>query len=182
MDIEVIPAILVKSREELLAQIEKVKPTVKTVHVDIMDNIFVPNDTIGLEGLTNLPSGLSYEFHWMVNDPENWISKVPGNHLHLVHVETISDWNKIEKALGADGKIGLAINPPTPVEKLYPYIHNKKVEKVLFMTVNPGFSGQKYIAEVELKVHDIRAKFPELEIEVDGGINTKTIKSVSGNK
>ena len=179
MDIEVIPAILVKSREELLAQIEKVKPTVKTVHVDIMDNIFVPNDTIGLEGLTNLPSGLSYEFHWMVNDPENWISKVPGNHLHLVHVETISDWNKIEKALGADGKIGLAINPPTPVEKLYPYIHNKKVEKVLFMTVNPGFSGQKYITEVESKVHDIRAKFPELEIEVDGGINPETSERAS---
>jgi transketolase len=179
MDVEVIPAILVKSREELLANIEKVKPSVKTVHIDIMDNIFVPNNSIGLESLTNLPTGISYEFHWMVKDPENWISKIPGKHMHLVHVETISDWNKIEKARAPEGKIGLAINPPTPIEKLYPYINNKEIKKILFMTVNPGFSGQKYIAEVESKVQAIRAKFPELEIEVDGGINPETSERAS---
>src|SRR5574342_395090 len=97
MDVEVIPAILVKGREELLAHIEKVKPSVTTVHIDIMDNIFVPNNTIGPDGLTDLPSGLSYEFHWMVKDPENWLSKVPGKHTHLVHVETIYDRNQREK-------------------------------------------------------------------------------------
>lgn len=179
MDVEVIPAILVKSREELLALIEKVKPSVTSVHIDIMDNIFVPNKTVGLEDLTNLPSGIFYEFHWMVKDPENWILRVPGKHMHLVHVETISDWNKIKKACVTGGKIGLAINPPTPIEKLYPYINDKDVTKVLFMTVNPGFCGQKYIAEVESKVHDLRAKFPELEIEVDGGINLETSERAS---
>ncbi len=179
MNVEVIPAILVKNREELLAHIERVKPSVTTVHIDIMDNIFVPNKTIGLEGLTNLPSGIQYEFHWMVKDPQNWISKVPGEHMHLVHVETISDWNEIEKALATGAKIGLAINPPTPIEKLYPYINGKEIKKVLFMTVNPGFSGQKYIADVELKVQALRAKFPELEIEVDGGINLETSERAS---
>jgi transketolase len=171
---EVVPAILVKSREELIASIEKIKPSVTTAHIDIMDNIFVPNNTIGLESLTNLPSGISYEFHWMVKDPENWISKVPGKHLHLVHVEAISDWNEIEKARAAGGKIGLAINPPTPIEKIYPYITDKAVEHVLVMTVNPGFSGQSYITEVEQKITALRAKFPALEIEVDGGINLET--------
>ncbi len=179
MEVEVIPAILVKNREELIAQIEKVKPSVTAVHVDIMDNVFVPNKTVGLEGLTDLPSGISYEFHWMVKDPENWILKVPGKHMHLVHVEAISDWNKIKKACAPDGKIGLAINPPTPLEKLYPYINDKEVKKVLFMTVNPGFCGQKYIPEVESKVHALRAKFPELEIEVDGGINPETSERAS---
>ena len=173
---EVVPAILVKSREELLAQIEKIKPSVTTAHIDIMDNIFVPNNTIGLESLTNLPSGISYEFHWMVKDPENWISKVPGKHTHLVHVETISDWNEIEKARAAGGKIGLAINPPTPIETLYPYITDKDVKHVLIMTVNPGFSGQSYIAEVESKIQALRAKFPTLEIEVDGGINPRDFR------
>ena len=171
MEVEVRPAILVKDREELLEHIEKVKPSVKTVHIDIMDNIFVPNKTVGLESLTNLPSGISYEFHWMVKDPENWISRVPGKHMHLVHVETISDWTEIEKARADGARIGLAINPPTPIEELYPYINDKKIDHVLVMTVNPGFSGQKYIKEVELKVNTLRAKFPELEIEVDGGIN-----------
>lgn len=180
MDVEVIPAILVKSREELIAQIEKVKPSVTTVHIDIMDNIFVPNNTIGLESLTNLPSGISYEFHWMVKDPENWISKVPGKHRHIIHVETIFDWSEIEKTRASGGKIGLAINPPTPIEKLYPYINDKDIKQVLIMTVNPGYSGQKYIAEVESKIKALRAKFPDLEIEVDGGINPETSERASG--
>jgi transketolase len=179
MDIEVIPAILVKSREELIAHIEKVKTSVTTVHIDIMDNKFVPNDTIGLESLKDLPSGISYEFHWMVKDPENWVSKIPGKHTHLVHVETISNWNEIVKARASGAKIGLAINPPTPVEKLYPYIHDNEVKQVLVMTVNPGFSGQHYITEVESKVRALRAKFPNLEIEVDGGINPSTSERAS---
>ena len=161
MDVEVIPAILVKSREELIAQIEKVKQNVKTVHIDIMDNVFVPNSTIGLESLTNLPSGISYEFHWMVKDPENWISKVPGKHTHLVHVETIFDWSEIEKTRALGGEIGLAINPPTPIEKLYPYINDKEIKQVLIMTVNPGFSGQKYIVEVESKIQFSSSKIPK---------------------
>jgi transketolase len=179
MDIEVVPAILVKSREELITQIERVKPNVKTVHIDIMDNKFVPNDTIGLESLTNLPPGILYEFHWMVKDPENWIQKIPGKHTHFVHVETISNWNKIKQACTSGAEIGLAINPPTPIEKLYPYIHDKEVKQVLVMTVNPGFSGQKYIADVESKVSILRAKFPELQIEVDGGINPATSERAS---
>ena len=179
MDVEVIPAILVKSREELIAQIEKVKQNVKTVHIDIMDNAFVPNSTVGLESLTNLPSGISYEFHWMVKDPENWISKVPGKHRHLVHVETIFDWSEIEKTRALGGEIGLAINPPTSIEKIYPYINDKGIKEVLIMTVNPGFSGQKYIVEVESKIRSLRAKFPNLEIEVDGGINAETSERAS---
>ncbi len=179
MDVEVIPAILVKCREELLAHIEKVKPSVTAVHIDIMDNIFVPNNTIGPDGLTDLPSGLSYEFHWMVKDPENWLSKVPGKHTHLVHVETIYDRNQIEKMRVLGGKIGLAINPSTPIEKLYPYIIDEGIEQVLIMTVNPGFSGQKYIVEVESKIHALRAKFPKLQIEVDGGINSETSERAS---
>ncbi len=179
MDVEVIPAILVKSREELIAQIEKVKPNVKTVHIDIMDNAFVPNSTVGLESLTNLPSGIYYEFHWMVKDPENWITKVPGKHRHLVHVETIFDWSEIEKTRALGGEIGLAINPPTSIEKIYPYINDKEIKQVLIMTVNPGFSGQKYIVEVESKIRSLRAKFPNLEIEVDGGINAETSERAS---
>ena len=178
MEVQVIPAILVKSREELLLHIDKVKQFVKTVHIDIMDNVFVPNKTIGLESLADLPSGVSYEFHWMVNDPENWIPKIPGDHMHLVHVETISDWKRI-KSISANAKLGLVINPPTPIEKLYPYINDPEVKQVLLMTVNPGFYGQKYIAEVEPKIRALREKFPNLQIEVDGGINPETSERAS---
>jgi len=179
MDVEVIPAILVKSQQELISQIEKVRQSVKTVHIDIMDNVFVPNKTIGLESLKNLPIGISYEFHWMVKDPENWIPRIPGKHTHLVHIETIFDWSEIEKAGSLGGNIGLAINPSTPVENLFPYINEKEIKQVLVMTVNPGFSGQKYIAEVESKIQVLRAKYPNLKIEVDGGINPETSEKAS---
>jgi transketolase len=179
MDVEVIPAILVKSREELLTHIEKVKPSVSAVHIDVMDNIFVPNNTIGPNNLNDLPSGLSYEFHWMVKDPEKWVSKVQGKHTHLVHVETIFDKKQIQEMRACGGKIGLAINPPTPVEELIPYINDGGIEQVLIMAVNPGFSGQKYIVEVESKIRALRAKFPKLRIEVDGGINPETSERAS---
>jgi transketolase len=179
MDIEVIPAILAKNREELIAQIEKVKPFITTVHIDVMDNIFVPNKTVGVDSLADLPSGIFYEFHWMVKDPASWISKVPGNHKHIVHVETIFDSSEIEKMRVFGGKIGLAINPPTPIEKIFPYLNDPGIEKVLVMTVNPGFSGQKYIVEVESKIRALRSKFSKLEIEVDGGINAETSERAS---
>lgn len=69
--------------------------------------------------------------------------------------------------------MGLAINPPTPIESLLPFI--PRVSEVLIMTVNPGFSGQKYIYAMESRLRLLRSKFPKLTIEVDGGVNLETI-------
>ncbi|MEW6329168.1 MAG: ribulose-phosphate 3-epimerase [Candidatus Micrarchaeota archaeon] len=171
--VEVVPAILVKSREELLEQIARVRESVSRVHIDIMDNVFVPNRTLGLESLGGLPNGISYEFHWMVKKPEKWISKVKGDHLHLVHAETITDWGAVKRACASSGgRLGLVLNPETPIEKLEPYL--KDVSRVLVMAVHPGFYGQKYIPDVEGKIRALRARFPKLEIEVDGGVNAET--------
>ena len=174
MSVEIVPAILVKKREELVEKIVKVKPYVRIIQIDIMDGKFVQNKTIGTEELKDLPNA-NYEFHWMVHDPEIWISKVPGNHLHLVHVETVKSWDWIEKAVkNAGGRIGIALNPDTPLEKIMPYID--RVEKVLVMTVYPGFSSQKYIPQMEEKISELRKNYPSLDIEVDGGINKDTIQ------
>jgi len=173
MNVEIIPAILVKKREELIDKIAKVKPYVRTIQLDIMDGKFVQNKTIGTDELKDLPKA-NYEFHWMVFDPEIWIQKVPGNHLHLVHVETVKSWDWIEKAVkNAGGRLGIALNPDTPLEKIMPFID--RVEKVLVMTVYPGFSSQKYIPDMESKISDLRGKYPNMDIEVDGGINKDTI-------
>ncbi|MFH0737764.1 MAG: ribulose-phosphate 3-epimerase [Candidatus Micrarchaeota archaeon] len=173
MEAEVIPAILAKSREELLHRIGLVSGLVKEIQLDIMDGVFVPNKTVGLEDLIDLPKA-RYEFHWMVKDPEKWIAKTIGPHMHLVHVETITDFAKIEAAVKkAGGRLGLAINPETPLEKLLPYAD--KAKRILVMTVRPGFSGQRYIYEMEHKVRRLRELFPKLDIEVDGGVNNETI-------
>lgn len=179
MEPEIIPAILVKTREELLARIDRVRGLVKEIQLDIMDGVFVPNRTIGLEELKDLPDA-KYEFHWMVQDPENWIVAVPGPHMHLVHVETITDFSKIEEAVKkAGGRLGLALNPETPLGALLPYVD--KAERVLVMTVRPGFSGQKYIYEMESKVRTLREMFPALNIEVDGGVNNETVPHAYSN-
>lgn len=178
MEIEVIPAILVKRREDLLERINKVQGSVSSVHIDVMDNRFVPNKTIGPESFEELPKNFSYEFHWMVENPQDYISKTKGNHLHLVHVETIKDWGAIKKAAkDSGGRLGLVISPSTKVEKLEPYIHD--VSRVLVMCVNPGFDGQTYMFEVEEKIRELRERFPKLQIEVDGGINPATAKSAA---
>lgn len=174
--IEIVPAILAKTRKELLKRINLVKPYVKTVQIDIMDNDFVPNKTIGLESLHDLPCGVQYEFHWMVNNPENYIKEIKGNNLHIVHIEAKMDFIKAKKTTEKNGgKIAIAINPPTSVEKAFAY--EQKVSQVLVMSVNPGFSGQSYIKEVEHKIKILRVRNPELDIEVDGGVNLQTIGS-----
>ena len=99
---------------------------------------------------------------------------MPGNHIHLVHIETISSFDEVKEAVKkAGGKLGIALNPETPLEKVLPHI--PEVEEVLVMTVHPGFSGQKYIPEMEKKIKRLRELHPSLGIEVDGGIDPDTI-------
>ncbi len=173
MEAEVIPAILVKTRGELLHRIAQVRGLVREIQIDIMDGVFVPNKTIGLEELKGLPEAI-YEFHWMVLDPDKWIAEIQGPHMHLVHVEAINSLDKVEAAVKTSGgRLGLALNPETPLEKLLPLV--PKVERVLVMTVRPGYSGQKYIYEMEHKVRKLRELFPKLDIEVDGGVNGETV-------
>ena len=174
MELEVIPAILVKDRAELLRRIAAVSPHVKTVHIDVMDDKFVPNKTIGPESFFNLPKDVEYEFHWMVENPQDYIVKVPGPHIHLVHIETVKDWPAVEDAITkSGGKLGIAFNPATPNPHVL--IAIEKAHRVLAMTVVPGFSGQKYMAEVEEKIEELRLLKPELDIEVDGGIGLETV-------
>jgi ribulose-phosphate 3-epimerase len=178
LQVEIIPAILVKTRANLANAIESVKPYVKTVQIDVMDDDFVPNKTVGIEELQDLPQGISYEFHWMVQHPEKWIEKISGSHLHIVHVEAKMDFYAVKKAVfDKTAKLGIAINPPTPLEKILPY--EKQVSQILVMSVNPGFSGQKYIPEVEEKIRVLRQRNPSLDIEVDGGVNLETISGAA---
>lgn len=178
MAVEVIPAILVKNREQLLSHISRVKGLVSTVHIDVMDGKFVPNSTVGPADFVGLPTGVSYEFHWMVKDPEEYIKHVRGPHLHMVHVEAIRNWNAIKIVCkNSGGTLGIVINPGTAIERLAPFM--KDVSRVLVMSVNPGFSGQSYIQTVEDKIRSLRKLFPNLEIEVDGGINPETAERAS---
>lgn len=183
IDFAILPAILVKNKQEFLKQIEQVKEFVNEIHIDIMDNEFVPNWTVKPEEIGEFPysNKLGYVFHWMVQNPEKWIEKLKGNHLHLIQIESVenkSHWERIKAMIKqSGGRIGLVINPKTELNKIIPYI--PEVERVLVMFVEPGYSHQKYIPEVEEKVRELRRRYPKLNIEVDGGINLETIGKAS---
>ncbi|MEM4389677.1 MAG: ribulose-phosphate 3-epimerase [Candidatus Micrarchaeia archaeon] len=175
--IEVAPAILVKDRQSLMAAINAVRRFARAIHIDIMDNKFVPNSTISPAELAGIPDGVDYEIHWMVENPHELIPQLSGSYLHIVHIETARDaWQDVEAAVKkTGGRLGLAVNPETPVEAILPFID--RVERVLIMAVRPGFSGQRYIKEVEAKIAWLRERFPSLDIEVDGGIDFVTARS-----
>lgn len=77
-------------------------------------------------------------------------------------------------------KVGLGIKPNTKIEEILPYID--KVDVVLIMTVEPGFGGQKFMSDMMPKINFLRTRYPVLEIEVDGGVNTETAKDCSAVK
>ena len=179
LELEIIPAILVKTKKEFLENIEKVKEYVKEIHVDVMDNEFVPNYTLKPEEIKELPKGVKYEFHWMVENPIQYIKQIKGNHLHQIHVETIqNNWKEIKDVVKeSGGRLCIVLNPSTPLQNILPCIQD--VERVLIMFVVPGYSHQKYITSMEEKVKELRKRYPTMEIEVDGGINLETISSAS---
>jgi len=174
---EIIPAIIAKTQEELDERLLRVKDYVNTVQLDVMDDIFVPNTSLffdfDLKGIN-----LSYEAHLMVQKPEEWIKNYADKvDTILVHYESSYDAKQVIQTVKDLGKrIGFVLNPETPASKLDPVI--EKIDQVLVMTVNPGFYGSPFLAEMTEKIQTLRLKNPDLDIEVDGGITDKTIRKV----
>lgn len=147
------------------------------LHLDIMDGHFVPNISFGpdvvhaLRPLTDMP----FDVHLMLSHPKRYVQKFAdaGADILTFHVECEDD---IEETLAEIERCGmkpsLSLKPGTPVEALFPYLD--RLYMVLVMTVEPGFGGQKFMPEQLEKVRALRARRPELLIEVDGGVNRET--------
>jgi len=173
---EIIPSILVKTKEELLQKIMAVEPHVERVHLDIADGIFVPNMTIiGFEEIEELDTNLKIGVHLMVSKPENHIVRwleTPADKF-IFHIEaTTKAQEVIDAAKETDNAIGIALNPQTPVSKIEPLID--QVDFVHFMTVEPGFYGGEFVESVVEKIKDFHYYYPDKPIEVDGGITLET--------
>lgn len=156
------------------------------IHCDIMDGHFVPNITFGplLVKAAKKCTKLPLDVHLMISDPDKFAEDFvkSGADLVTIHQEAVIHLHRSIchiKSLGV--KVGVALNPSTPFSLLYEVID--MIDLVLVMSVNPGFGGQSFIKKSLEKVA-LAAKFREENklsylIEVDGGINSKTIKSVS---
>ena len=177
MAVEIIPAILVKTKEDFTAKLDAVLPYVKRVQIDVMDGKFVPNKTLDVSEFPPIPKKLLVEYHLMVENPLDYVKKIgKKGAIYELHVESLKD---VEEAIAEvkkmGGRVALAISPDTPVEAVAPYL--KQIEFVLVMTVYPGFSGQKYIAAMEEKMKWLRAR--GAVVEVDGGLDIGTVRSSS---
>jgi ribulose-phosphate 3-epimerase len=150
------------------------------VQFDIMDGNFVPSRSITYEHLARLPIKLGWEAHLMVKNPENYLEgfKQAGAHKVVFHHEaTHSPQEVISLARRLGLRVGLAINPDTPVSAILPL--TDKVDSVLFLSVYPGFYGKKFIPEVLDKIREFRSICPSVETGIDGGIKEKNITRVA---
>ena len=175
---KIVPAIIAKSQDELSERILKVKNYVDRIQLDVMDGKFVPNLSIDFD--FELPeTSCHFEAHLMVNDPEMWILKNCNNvDTILVHFESTKDPERIIRLVRDKGRrFGFAINPETSLDKIKNHLN--KIEQLLIMTVNPGFYGSEFLPETLNKVKEAREVRPDLDIEVDGGIDAETIKRAS---
>ncbi|XP_026496788.2 ribulose-phosphate 3-epimerase [Vanessa tameamea] len=149
------------------------------LHLDVMDGHFVPNLTFGHPIVKCLRSKIKdafFETHMMVSKPEQWIVPMAdaGVNQYTFHIEPVNNVEDVCRKIKENGmKVGVAIKPGTDVAEVEKYISIS--DMVLIMTVEPGFGGQKFMADQMEKVKYLREHYPLLNIEVDGGVGPSTI-------
>lgn len=156
------------------------------LHIDVMDGQFVPPVSFGDVVIRSVRpvSKMFFDVHLMVTEPDRFVDDYAkaGADMFTVHAEACAHLDRTLQHIHESGmKAGVALNPATPLQVL-DYVLDK-VDMVLIMTVNPGYGGQKYIPTMTAKIRDLRRKldeagYPDLPIEVDGGINASTIDTV----
>ena len=157
------------------------------VHIDVMDGHFVPNITIGAPVVRCLrkSTALPFDVHLMIDEPLRYVADFAqaGADRITFHTEAESGVGETIDAILAAGKeAGLAVKPGTDITEVYPYLD--RLSMVLVMTVEPGFGGQSFRADMLPKIRTLREEcvrrgLPELDIQVDGGISAQTIGDVA---
>ena len=177
MGIEIVPAILVKDKEDFARKIAAVSAHVSRVQIDIMDGKFVPNETLAPEKFPPIPSHLLVEYHLMVQTPLEYVRRIgKKGALYELHIESLKDAGAaIKEVKKMGGHVALAISPDTPVSAVAPFL--LQIEHVLVMTVHPGFSGQSYLPAMEEKMRAL--SLLGAVVEVDGGVGLGSARTAA---
>jgi ribulose-phosphate 3-epimerase len=175
----ILPSLLMCDFGNLRGEVEQLEAAgTKGLHLDVMDGHFVPNLTYGMPIVKGLRrhTQLPLDVHLMIANPLQFAKQFAeaGADLITFHVEAVDD------AVAAAGQIrdlgvavGIALNPDTPLEQILPAIEHCDV--VLVMSVNAGFGGQSFNPSALEKLRALRKRYPDLLLEIDGGIDNRTI-------
>ena len=156
------------------------------LHFDIMDGHFVPNIALGPGVVSSMrkamPEDCFFDVHMMVTHPGQWITEFAkaGANQVTFHIEATDEPEALVKmAKDANVRVGVAVKPKTPVESVFDLCDKGLLDMVLIMTVEPGFGGQSFMEDQMPKVKQLRSKYSELDIQVDGGLGLNTIEAAA---
>ena len=156
------------------------------LHLDVMDGRFVPNITFGAPVISAIRkhTSLVFDMHLMIDEPLRYIEDFAkaGADIITFHAESSSPVQEtINKILECGCKASISVKPATPVEEIFPYLD--KLSMVLIMTVEPGFGGQSFMFDMMEKIKALRSEIERrglsVDIQVDGGINEKTVETAA---
>jgi ribulose-phosphate 3-epimerase len=180
------PSILAADFNRLGEQIKILeREGVEILHIDVMDGVFVPSISFGMPLIKSIrkESKLFFDVHLMITEPIRYIREFveSGADSITVHAEACQDLEQTLRTIRQAGvKAAVSVKPKTPIGAIEHLLD--QVDMVLVMTVEPGFGGQKYIDECTAKVRELyeltRARGLDVQIQVDGGINEETLKTV----
>ncbi|MCL2454161.1 MAG: ribulose-phosphate 3-epimerase [Micrococcales bacterium] len=183
MSVQIHPSILSADQVNLAAELVRIQDA-DAVHVDVMDNHFVPNLTMGLPVVTRIAevSPLPLDVHLMIEDADRWAPQYAeaGAASVTFHLEAAQAPVRLARELRAGGvRAAVAVRPATPVEPLLDLL--SEFDMVLIMTVEPGFGGQSFIEGTLPKVRRLRQLVGTgpLRIQVDGGVSRSTISALA---
>lgn len=181
--------VLVKLSCSMLSVFDRIKflkmindTDIDYVHIDVMDGKFVSNIAYSLEEIFNINriSNKKLDIHLMVNEPSKYIENLKDLKIEYItfHVEVTEDINELIDMVHNMGyKCGLAIKPNSKISILEPYLN--KIDLILVMSVMPGYGGQSFIESTFDKLKEIKTKYKDIYISVDGGINQDNIYKLS---
>lgn len=181
--VQILPAVLGKTQEQYIDDMSRLSKCEALkdgwVHIDFADGEFVPNETVGVDVVSKVPTDFKKEAHLMVSHPKEWIDKLieAGFERIIFHIESKDDASEVIAYIKSKRvEVGVAIKMDTPLFELETLVD--KLDVILVMAIEPGFQGQPFIPESLDRIREIKSKGWQIKVAVDGSVRDENAKEL----